>query len=366
VSSRERKHDTPPKSPLGAAIAYANNQWKAATRFLDDPHLPVDNNATERALRVVALGRKNFCGAGSKAGGQALAVLYSLMRISMVLSLLWLSACASTGGVAPVHGGEAPEPTGVDAAAGEGPSEELVYGGAPLHPSCVTQVEGEGGLDITACASRTEEVHEQSGRLRSYPPPMDEFENGGLDEYVVLGRYGDGIVVQYVFNGGGTGNFSGVMILALHGTRLTRLARLEGAGGDRCNGGLTRAEVVREGDAVAIEYTMNLTPPDVLELSAAGRALGMRAYDDLEASALSCVGTATYRYVDGDATLVGVLLDEAPIVDQEGWTEDYPRQSCFNALANERIREGSRQLGPAELEAFAEAFGARCGAPPAP
>jgi len=74
----ERKHDTPPKSPLGAAIMYAQNQWKAATRFLDDPHLPVDNNASERALRVVALGRKNFYGAGSKAGGQALAILYSL------------------------------------------------------------------------------------------------------------------------------------------------------------------------------------------------------------------------------------------------------------------------------------------------
>ncbi len=56
----EREHDTPPRSPLGAAITYAQNQWKAATLFLDDPHLPVDNNASETALRVVALGRKNF------------------------------------------------------------------------------------------------------------------------------------------------------------------------------------------------------------------------------------------------------------------------------------------------------------------
>lgn len=138
---------------------------------------------------------------------------------------------------------------------------------------------------------------------------------------------------------------------------------LEGTGGDRCNGGLSRAQVVREDDAVAIEYTMNLTPPDVLELSPAGRALGMRAYDDLEASALSCVGTATYRYVDGETTLVGVLLNETPLVDQEGWTENYPRQSCFNTVANERIRAGRRQLRPPELEAFAEAVGARCKAP---
>ena len=75
---KERELDTPPKSPLGAAVRYAQNQWKAATRFLDDPQLPVDNNSSERALRVVALGRKNFYGAGSKDGGQALAVLYSL------------------------------------------------------------------------------------------------------------------------------------------------------------------------------------------------------------------------------------------------------------------------------------------------
>ncbi len=74
----ERQHDTPPKSPLGAAITYAQNQWEAALRFLDDANLPVDNNASERALRVVALGRKNFYGAGSKHGGHALATLYSL------------------------------------------------------------------------------------------------------------------------------------------------------------------------------------------------------------------------------------------------------------------------------------------------
>lgn len=70
---------TIPKSPLGNAITYAINRWKPAVVFLRDARIPVDNNASERALRIIALGRKNFYGAGSKDGGKALEVLYSLI-----------------------------------------------------------------------------------------------------------------------------------------------------------------------------------------------------------------------------------------------------------------------------------------------
>jgi len=44
----------PPKGPMGEAIGYALGQWNALTLFLTDPHLPIDNNASERALRVAA------------------------------------------------------------------------------------------------------------------------------------------------------------------------------------------------------------------------------------------------------------------------------------------------------------------------
>jgi len=47
----------PPRSPIGGAIGYALGQWEALTLFLTDPHLPIDNNASERALHVAALGR---------------------------------------------------------------------------------------------------------------------------------------------------------------------------------------------------------------------------------------------------------------------------------------------------------------------
>jgi transposase len=67
------------KSPVASAIGYALELWLALTRYLDDGHLEIDNNAAERALRAVALGRKNYLFAGSDAGGERAAALYGLI-----------------------------------------------------------------------------------------------------------------------------------------------------------------------------------------------------------------------------------------------------------------------------------------------
>ena len=48
-----------PKSPIAAAIRYALNQWDALCRYTDDGQLAIDNNAAERAVRAIAVGRKN-------------------------------------------------------------------------------------------------------------------------------------------------------------------------------------------------------------------------------------------------------------------------------------------------------------------
>lgn len=56
------------KSALGGAILYALNRWQALTRYCDDGRIEIDNNAAERALRAVALGRKNYLFVGSNAG----------------------------------------------------------------------------------------------------------------------------------------------------------------------------------------------------------------------------------------------------------------------------------------------------------
>ena len=68
-----------PKSPSGAAVRYALNQWEALTRFLQDGELEIDNGATERANRDIALGRGNWTFFGSDGGGKTAAVLRSFI-----------------------------------------------------------------------------------------------------------------------------------------------------------------------------------------------------------------------------------------------------------------------------------------------
>jgi len=67
------------KSELALAIRYALSHWVALTRYRDDGRLEIDNNAAERALRAVALGRKNWLFAGSDDGGERAAAIYSLL-----------------------------------------------------------------------------------------------------------------------------------------------------------------------------------------------------------------------------------------------------------------------------------------------
>jgi transposase len=67
------------KSDTTAAIRYALGLWEALMRYCDDGCLEIDNNAAERALRAVALGRKNYLFAGSDTGGERAAAIYSLI-----------------------------------------------------------------------------------------------------------------------------------------------------------------------------------------------------------------------------------------------------------------------------------------------
>ena len=72
--------NTPPKSPFGRALTYLSNHWDSLQVFLTDPNIRLDNNLSERALRIIAVGRKNYLFVGSKSAGQNLAVLQSLVQ----------------------------------------------------------------------------------------------------------------------------------------------------------------------------------------------------------------------------------------------------------------------------------------------
>jgi transposase len=85
----EQQGRWPPKGAMGKAIAYALNQWDALCVFLDDVRVPPDNNLSENALRIIALGRKNWQLVGHEEAGQNTAVLHTLV------------ACCNLAGVNP-------------------------------------------------------------------------------------------------------------------------------------------------------------------------------------------------------------------------------------------------------------------------
>jgi transposase len=75
------------KSDTTKAIRYALDRWEALTLFCEDGRLEIDNNAAERSLRGVVLGRKNYLFAGSDAGGERAAAIYGLIGTAKLNSL---------------------------------------------------------------------------------------------------------------------------------------------------------------------------------------------------------------------------------------------------------------------------------------
>ena len=72
-------HRIPPRGALAEAIRYALTRWTALCCFLDDGRIELDNNTVERAIRPIALGRKNHLFAGSDGGAERWAVVASLL-----------------------------------------------------------------------------------------------------------------------------------------------------------------------------------------------------------------------------------------------------------------------------------------------
>jgi transposase len=91
---REQYAKLSPNSQVGKAIAYSLNCWPALMRFLDDGRLCISNNAAERALRGIAVGRRNWTFVGSDQGGQRAAAIYTLIetaKLNDIDPLAWLA-----------------------------------------------------------------------------------------------------------------------------------------------------------------------------------------------------------------------------------------------------------------------------------
>jgi transposase len=96
------------REPCGKVLHSLQEHWLGLTRFLDDPCIPMDNNASERQGRGPALGRKNYYGSGALWSGRLAAMVFSLLatlgkwNLNPRAWLTWyLNACAEAGGTAP-------------------------------------------------------------------------------------------------------------------------------------------------------------------------------------------------------------------------------------------------------------------------
>ena len=95
-------------TPCRKVLASLQEHWSGLTRFLDDPRIPLDNNASERRARGPALGRKNYYGSGALWSGRLAAMLFSLFatlslaKLNVRTWLTWyLKSCAENGGQVP-------------------------------------------------------------------------------------------------------------------------------------------------------------------------------------------------------------------------------------------------------------------------
>jgi transposase len=77
--AEEQRGKALPKSSLGQAIGYAQNQWEALTRYTSSGYLSIDNNVAEQHMKTIAIGRKNWLFTGSENGGKTMAILYTIV-----------------------------------------------------------------------------------------------------------------------------------------------------------------------------------------------------------------------------------------------------------------------------------------------
>jgi len=82
------KADVPPKSALGKAIGYCQNQWHKLNRYIEDGNLNIDNNRAERAVKPFVIGRKNWLFSNTANGARASAMLYSIIETAKANGLI--------------------------------------------------------------------------------------------------------------------------------------------------------------------------------------------------------------------------------------------------------------------------------------
>jgi hypothetical protein len=228
----------------------------------------------------------------------------------------------------------------------------------PIHPRCISELlhSDSGRLslkDFHTSYGFQEWKDDPSYLIAEYPE--QEFEGRRpYFAYKAIGQFNDIFILATEEWGGGSGRFTNILVVDKSGDEL-RLVKALGEG-DRCNGGLVDLEL----KGSDLFYSLNITPVDIINL-AADEKLGLVAYEDLEASAMSCFASANRKYnlIDHNDELLSVTF-QGKQNDQKDWTERFTYQSCFNKVFNGYIDAGKINLDRAGLNEFVREFKKEC------
>ena len=210
-------------------------------------------------------------------------------------------------------------------------------------------------VSIPDCESDPEKAilrtYHEDGWVRTDYRYKDDSDYPALTSmYRVIGKTRDGYAVEMSSATGGSGRFSGIIVVKVAGPVLELLHNY--GAGDRCNSGVASAEV-KGGD---VFYGFYLTPGDFATV-AYGNDQGLVAYEDLEASAMSCFAVQHYK----NGTMERIELNpEAFKEDQEGWTTNYALQSCMNLYLRKSVASGKTSFTLKEFKAFMDGFRQNC------
>ena len=223
-----------------------------------------------------------------------------------------------------------------------------------IHPECVLPLQDVSEVDLNKCRPKSTIVVEEGG-VTTYHP-----KNQGMAQYKVIANPAqDEFLIRYLWNGGGSGFFSGIQLLGLRGSTL-KLVKDFSIGGDRCNGGVL-TENSPSGD---LRILQNQTPIDFLEASQTGRSLNLESYEDLEASATSCYAQLVFTPTPTKTGLKLELLGMKTLEIGDKNTDIQTRhslQGCFDVQFNKlRKTKKNELLQKKDLEDFARGFKKAC------
>lgn len=240
---------------------------------------------------------------------------------------------------------------------------DLLYLGKPINSMCfykepdnnfvVNLANGCDTQDIKA-TSQDNDMQKNGYIGYEYTQQNDDFSSSGFSYYKIIGKYANHYTIFTINNGGGSGTFTDLLQVKLENEKL-QINSLP-LGGDRCNGGIVDAS---QKDSI-ITANINITTADLLDITQKNPR-HLRAYDDLDACAACCIGTATYQIDlvnNNKATLQHVQLTTE--MDADHGNTNKPYQKCFNQLLNKTATNGTLTLTPTDLAKFMDSFNTYC------